>query len=29
VNTNDREFKFNSMLTVNFIFRFPDLKVSD
>lgn len=29
VNTQDREFKFNSMLTVNFIFRFPDLKVSD
>jgi len=29
VNSQDREFKFNSMLTVNFIFRFPDLAVSD
>ncbi len=29
VNGKDREFKFNSMLTVNFMFRFPDLEVSD
>ncbi len=29
VNGADREFKFNSMVTVNLIFRFPNLKLSD
>jgi hypothetical protein len=29
VNGADREFKFNSMITVNLIFRFPDLQVSE
>jgi hypothetical protein len=29
VNSEDREFRFNSMITVNFIFRFPDLEVSE
>ncbi|HTJ83158.1 MAG TPA: hypothetical protein VL400_15675 [Polyangiaceae bacterium] len=29
VNGDDREFKFNSFITVNLIFRFPDLVTSD
>jgi hypothetical protein len=29
VNGADREFKFNSLITVNFIFRFPDLELSE
>lgn len=29
VNGEDREFKFNSMVSVNFIFRFPNLDVSE
>ncbi|NUP10082.1 MAG: hypothetical protein HOW73_28870 [Polyangiaceae bacterium] len=29
VNGKDREFKFNNMITVNFMFRFPNLEVSE
>lgn len=29
VNSDDQEFRFNSMISVNFIFRFPDLEVSE
>lgn len=29
VNGDDQQFKFNSMITVNFIFRFPDLVTSE
>ncbi|MBK6513793.1 MAG: hypothetical protein IPM79_29665 [Polyangiaceae bacterium] len=29
VNGEDREFKFNSMVSVNFMFRFPNLDVSE
>ncbi len=29
VNSDDQEFRFNSLVSVNFIFRFPDLEVSE
>jgi outer membrane beta-barrel protein len=29
INGDDQQFRFNSMITVNFIFRFPDLEVSE
>jgi hypothetical protein len=29
VNGDDREFKFNSLVSVNLMFRFPDLDVSE
>jgi len=29
VNSEDREFKFNSLIQVNFMFRFPNLEVSE